>query len=258
MRACAVQFKARSTVSSGLGWLQRALGPVDADLIVLPEMALVGYGFTTRDQIAVVAELPSGPMVRGFSALARASSAWLVAGFPERHFDKFFNSAVIINPVGERVAVYRKRLLFEADEGWASPGDSGYQAVMTDFGKLGVGICMDLNDDRLLQWCADDEVEVLAFPTNWVKEDSNPLDYWMWRLSTGWPPELGIPETIVDRAQVEAVLVAANSYGVEGAYSISGNSSILRRNQVYALAPPTGDGVLVKEVQSNRLSGVLV
>ena len=44
-----------------------------------------------------------------------------------------------------------------------------------DFGRLGVGICMDLNDDRFISWVNSARINVLAFPTNWLQEDIDVL-----------------------------------------------------------------------------------
>ena len=89
-------------------------------------------------------------------------------GFPEVDGDRFFNSALVINALGELAFCYRKTLLYEADETWATPGDSGYRYFDTNWGRFAPGICMDLNDDRFVQWCADNALDALAFPTNWI------------------------------------------------------------------------------------------
>jgi predicted amidohydrolase len=260
MRVAAVQFKARSDRASGPAtglrdlsrlvrsrWADTADRP---DLVVCPEMALAGYHWTEPDAVRAVAEPLDGPTVTALGALARELSTWMVCGLPEVDRDRLFNSAVVLDPAGQVAFVYRKTLLFEADAAWAAVGDSGYRAFDTDRGRFGVGICMDLNDDRFLNWCANAQLDAIALPTNWVQEGGSVWDYWRWRLYTGWPVEFDVPERVPDRPRVDAVLVGANSYGPEGPYVLRGESAILSWSGVYATAPSHGDHVV--ELDSAR------
>jgi len=194
MRVAAVQFKAREDRIAGRSELVRAVVQAGQgrDLVVCPEMALTGYDWGSIEAVRTVAEGPDGPTARALCEAALRCGAWVVCGFPERDADRVFNSALVIDPSGVVRFVYRKTLLFEADEGWASPGDSGYRGFDTDSGRFGVGICMDLNDDRFLQWCAEERLDGIALPTNWVQEEGEMWDYWCWRLHQAWPGgELG-------------------------------------------------------------------
>ncbi|MCB9677237.1 MAG: carbon-nitrogen hydrolase family protein [Alphaproteobacteria bacterium] len=246
MRVTAVQFKARDDRRAGLAALASRVAEVgrDSDLVVCPEMAVAGYAWSDADALRPVAETVDGPTARALGEAARASGAWVVCGFPERAGDRLFNSALVIDPSGAVRFVYRKTLLFEADETWASPGDSGYRAFDTAAGRFGVGICMDLNDDRFLDWCGREGLDVLAFPTNWVQDDGSVWDYWRWRLYTAWPEESGVEPRMAGRRRVDAVLVGANSYGPEGRYVLRGESAILSWREVYATAEAVGDAAL--------------
>lgn len=249
MRIAAVQFKARPSFDEGLRALVQHVEEAGraAELVVCPEMALRGYAFTSRAQVLPVAETADGPTATALGAVARRVGCWVVCGLPERAGDRVYNAALVIDPSGRVVSVYRKTLLFEADVPWAHPGDSGYQAFDADGGRFGVGICMDLNDDRFLAWCQREALDVIALPTNWVQEEGSVWDYWRERLYTGWPPELDFEGRVPDRARVDALLVGANSYGREGAYTLSGASAALTWRSVLVGAPDRGDRVLVAE-----------
>jgi len=246
MRVAAVQFKAREDRSLGLHELVDAVVRAgrDRDLVVCPEMAIAGYAWESTSAVRQVAQGREGPLGRALAEAARECGAWVVCGFPELAGDRVFNSALVIDPAGAVRFVYRKTLLFEADALWASPGDSGYRAFDTDGGRFGVGICMDLNDDRFLAWCAQEKLDGIALPTNWVQEEGAMWDYWRWRLAQGWPEELGVEHGDPNRARVEGVLIGANSYGMEGAYRIRGESAVLSWRALYGAAPESGDGVV--------------
>jgi N-carbamoylputrescine amidase len=227
VRVVAVQYRAvKGEVDRSLAALCRLADghAAGADLVVLPEMAATGYVFPDRDAVWAVAEPADGPTCRALAAVARARRCWIVGGFPERSSDKIFNSALVINPSGERVFTYRKTLLYSEDLHWAEPGDSGYRCFETDKGTFGVGICMDLNDDQFIAWLAAEQPTALAFPTNWVKEGSPVWSYWAWRLQS-----------------IRTALVAANTWGTDPPITFSGKSAILRGLTLHAWAEEDGN-----------------
>lgn len=202
-----------------------------ADLVVLPEMAVTGYVFPDREAVAAVAEPAEGPTFDALRVVAKAHHCAIVSGFPEAAGDALYNSAWVIDPHGELAFVYRKTLLYTEDEHWATPGDSGYFAFDVAGARVGVGICMDLNDDRFVDWVRSEGCDAVAFPTNWVQSNEDPpidtWQYWAWRLG-----------------DVRAALVAANTWGLDGTVLFSGRSAVLKERTIYAALPVTGDGVL--------------
>ncbi|MEC9072612.1 MAG: carbon-nitrogen hydrolase family protein [Myxococcota bacterium] len=230
MKVAAVQF--RATPGDNGDSLRRLIELADEaamgqDLLVLPEMAVTGYGFERREDVLEVAETPDGPTGQALSRVAARHGCWVVCGFPELDGDRLFNSAMVLDGRGETQFVYQKMCLFEADYVWASPGERGYRTFETPSGAFTVGICMDLNDDNLLRWIIEESPRALAFPTNWVDEGSDVWPYWAWRLQgTG------------------TALVAANSYGLHGKIPLRGRSAILDDDTLLAGGPPTGDGIL--------------
>ncbi len=206
---------------------------VDADLVVLPEMALPGYVFAEAAEVAPFAEPADGPTAEALAAIARRHSAWIVAGLPERDGERLYNSAWGFDPTGARRFVYRKTLLFPLDEVWAEPGCGDYPLVHTPFGRMGVGICMDLNDPAFVAWVREAQIDVLAFPTNWLDQGEPVWDYWAWRLD-------GAAST----------LVAANRWGIERGVPFRGESAILQGDRVLASGPRTGDAVVLADLPS--------
>lgn len=234
MKVVAVQYKAeradRARSLRAVAALADSAAP-GADLVVLPEMAITGYAFAGADAVRAVAEGPRGDTFAALSPIARSRRAFVVCGFPEIAGDRLFNSAMVIDPTGELAFVYRKTLLFDADVPWATPGDSGYRAFDSEHGRFGVGICMDLNDDRFVDWVAAERVPTIAFPTNWIDEGENVWWYWRERL-------LGLRTS----------LVAANSWGEDGELRFTGESAILVDGKVVAHAPYVGDVAIAATV----------
>jgi predicted amidohydrolase len=230
VRVAAVQFKATkgdwATSIARLSSLCREAAK-GSDLVVLPEMAATGYVFASPADIAPFAELARGPTFEALAPIARAAGCWIVCGFPERDGGRLFNSALVIDDQGELRFCYRKTLLYEADETWALPGDSGYAVFETRAGSFTVGICMDLNDDRFTGWCRQTQPKAIAFPTNWLDQGEPIWGYWAWRLRG-----------------VQSALVAANTYGAEHDTRFIGASAIIHGRTALDAAEREGDQVI--------------
>ena len=151
----------------------------------------------------------------------------IVVGIAESAEGVCYNTALLIGPDGELEAVYRKVLLFELDERWATPGDTRVQ-VDTEWGRVALGICMDLNDDGFTAFLSEQDAAVTAFCTNWLDQGFDVIDYWRWRL-LGW----------------RGWFVAANTWGTDEGIRFSGRSAILGpTGQAAAIGPTRGDAVI--------------
>ena len=250
MRVAAVQFRpTRGDKAGSLRRLAKLAGGTarwakDAgdgrlDLIVLPEMAATGYIFSGPDEVRPLAEdLARGgdsETARALAPVAREAGAWLVVGLPERARDRLFNSALVLDRAGTVRFVYRKTLLFEADETWATPGDSGYRVFEDAGASFTVGICMDLNDDRFVAHCAAARARAVALPTNWLDQGEEVWGYWAWRMD-------GVP----------SALVAANTYGEDRGTRFRGESAILDGRELLAVAARSGDAGLMAGLPPDR------
>jgi predicted amidohydrolase len=206
-----------------------------ARLVVLPEMAAVGYRFPDAAAVRPFAEPAAGPTLRAFAPLAMKYWAQIVVGFVEDAGQSgtvgqaaggtLFNSAMVIGPDGRLAAVYRKRLLYDDDFRWAAPGDTPYPLFDTPYGRATVGICMDINDDRFVEFLHRAKPAVVCFPTNWIDEGRDDIhDYWAYRL-----------------AGRRGLFLAADRWGEEDGVRFWGRSAILRDGRVVTSAPAAGD-----------------
>jgi predicted amidohydrolase len=111
------------------------------DLILLPEgMTVVGTG---KKPVEVSETIP-GPTTIRLGEVAQRRNTYVVAGIYERENQAVYNTAVLIGRKGEVIGRYRKVYLpREEIEGGLTPGND-YPVFQTDFGKVGVMICWDL------------------------------------------------------------------------------------------------------------------
>lgn len=204
-----------------------------AELIVLPEMCTSGYIFSDPQAVRPYCEGRDGRSVRLFQAEAEKYKVTLCFGWPEIDptSGTLYNSAAVCRP-GEAPLFYRKRLLYEADETWAAPGDTPYPTWTSGDGLLCcLGICMDLNDDLFIEFLKEQEVRVVAFPTNWLEQGFRVWDYWAWRLVGS-----------------KSCLVAGNRYGTEQATTFCGCSAVLDGRVLLGWTEAAGDAVVLAHI----------
>jgi len=142
---------------------------VEADLVVLPELATSGYVFTSKEQVAQIAEdAQTGATTELLKKLAAKNNTSYVIGFPELAEGKFYNSSILVNPDGE-VFVYRKTHLFYEEKLWFEPGDSGFNVFPAKDGvKVGMMICFDWIFPESARSLALNGAQIIAHPTNLV------------------------------------------------------------------------------------------
>lgn len=139
----------------GLAQLVHQAADSGANIVVLPEAAVSGYADIDRDlfwsateepHASSVAEPADGESVRFFSGIARERRIYLTVPFVESAEGNFYNSVVLLGPDGSTRLHYRKQHLWTvADPSWVTPGELGTPVIDTEFGRIGVMICFDVN-----------------------------------------------------------------------------------------------------------------
>ena len=182
-----------------------------ARIIVLPEMCTSGLYIHSRSAAEILAEPVPGPTSAVFAGLALRYKVYIVLGLAESDpaSGKLYNSQIILCPAGLVIGRYRKVHTFGPDLNWADVGNLGYQAVVTEWGRIGLGICCDINYWELIGFLTGAKVDIFAYSTNWVGEEL-PFPYWTVML-TG----------------CSLSLIASNNWGDEGDIHFSGGSTIL-------------------------------
>jgi N-carbamoylputrescine amidase len=140
--------------------------------IVLPSELFQGIYFCTRqdpkwfDTAYPAAEHPA---VLAMKALAKELKVVIPTSFFEKDGPRYYNSIAIADADGEILGVYRKSHIPDGpgyqEKYYFRPGDTGFKAWTTKYGRVGAGICWD-------QWypeCARAMVlqgaEILFYPT---------------------------------------------------------------------------------------------
>jgi len=154
-------------VEENLARIEALLEDVEADLLVLPELALSGYQFRDPAELASLAVTLDGPEVGRLAELARRRRTLLVIGVAEKTSGLLYNSALWFGPGGERGG-YRKVHLFVDEKGLFEPGDLGYPVWEIGGLRLGIQICFDWLFPEAMRSLAVRGADVVAHPSNLV------------------------------------------------------------------------------------------
>jgi predicted amidohydrolase len=188
MRVGLAQYGATPDVAANLG---RALEVAEAarrrhvDLLIFPEVFMYRPPAEETRPPAEIAETLDGPFMQGVTRAAAEHGLYLVMGVWERapgETYRAYNTAVLLSPAGERLAVYRKVHLYDSFNGRESdrivPGNEPPPVATTPLGRIGLQICYDIRFPEWSRILALGGAEILVVPTAWV---SGPLkeEHWI-------------------------------------------------------------------------------
>ena len=155
-------------VNRNLDAVINQLRSTQCDVLVLPEFAMTGYQFVSKEEVQDLAEpIPDGPTTCRLSEFAQLRKMFIVAGLPEHQGNRLFNSAILVGPQGY-LGVYRKTHLFFEETLFFSPGDTGFQVWDIGEAKLGILICFDWYYPESARSLTLKGADILCHPSNLV------------------------------------------------------------------------------------------
>jgi N-carbamoylputrescine amidase len=117
-----------------------------------------------------LAEAIPGPSTEAFQKIARKYKVVIIASlFEKRSSGLYHNTAVVIDADGSLLGIYRKMhipddpLFYE--KFYFTPGDTGFRAWNTRYGKIGVLVCWDQWYPEGARLTALQGAEILFYPT---------------------------------------------------------------------------------------------
>jgi N-carbamoylputrescine amidase len=232
-----------------------------AQVILLPELFEAPYFCIEQDSrhLNLATTVEENRAVRHFSHVARELGVVLPISFFERAGPAFFNSIAILDADGRNLGIYRKSHIPNGpgyqEKNYFSPGDTGFKAWNTRFGRIGVGICWDQWFPETARSMALLGAELLLFPTAIGSEPPpavaiNSRDHWQ-RTQQGHAAANLTP------------MIVCNRYGLErslqdpaGLYIRFYGSSFIADSTgaKIAEAPEEGDAVLAASFDLEALA----
>ena len=163
-----------------------------ANVVCLPELFRAQY-FSQREDIALfdLAERIPGPSTDRLSAIAREEKVVVIASlFERRAAGLYHNTAAVIQQDGTLGGLYRKMHIPDDplyyEKFYFTPGDLGFKAFDTAFGKVGTLVCWDQWYPEGARITALQGANVLFYPTaiGWhpaEKEEFGTAQYEAWQ-----------------------------------------------------------------------------
>ncbi|MDO8748391.1 MAG: carbon-nitrogen hydrolase family protein [Candidatus Omnitrophota bacterium] len=147
------------------------------DIVLLPECLDLGW---THPSAKVEAQPIPGPYSDNLSRLAKEYNVYICAGLTEKYINRVYNTAILINSLGDIILKYNKINLLVVEQDFYTVG-RGLSVVETPFGVIGVNICADNYIDALEigHVLARMGAQLILSPSSWTVDyshidDTNP------------------------------------------------------------------------------------
>ena len=142
-----------------------------AQIICTQELFRSQYFCQSEDyQHFQLAEPIPGPTTQAFQQLAKRMQVVIIASlFEKRTSGLYHNTAAVIDADGSLLGIYRKMHIPDDplyyEKFYFTPGDLGFRAWQTRYGKIGVLICWDQWYPEAARLTALQGAEILFYPT---------------------------------------------------------------------------------------------
>ena len=141
------------------------------DFVILPEMFCCPY---QTENFPIYAEKEGGPVWQQLSGYAKQYGIYLIGGsMPEKDAEgNVYNTSYIFDREGKQIGKHRKVHLFDIDvkggqtfkeSDTLTAGDSD-TVFDTEFGKIGVMLCLDIRFPELSRMMVNDGAKVIFVP----------------------------------------------------------------------------------------------
>jgi N-carbamoylputrescine amidase len=152
IRVAVVQMAMGDDVDANVGRAGQFVGEAaarGAQIVLLPELFASRYfpRATAPESFALASTPERSRAVQAMRVLARTHEVVLPVSYFERDGEHYFNSLIVFDAGGEELGRYRKSHIPDGpgyeEKYFFAPGDTGFRAFETRYGRIGVGICWD-------------------------------------------------------------------------------------------------------------------
>ena len=178
LRVTVLELPARwDARDEALAEVDTLLARAPTDLAIVPELAFTGYLSPTGEaDLTRFAEPLDGPTRSAVAKVARRRKVHMVFPLVLREEGDVSNAAVLVDPEGVVLAVYRKRHPW-IPESWATRGRAPPPLVDVAGTKITIAICYDLHflpDDDAVTPVLE-AADLLVFTSAWVDDENTRL-----------------------------------------------------------------------------------
>lgn len=146
--------------------LERLVEGLDVAVGYNPDIICLPENFANDGKSAE--EVP-GPITNRFSEYAKNNNCYIICTLVRKENDRLFNSSVLIDRKGKIVGIYNKihPTSGECKDG-CIPASLDPPVFETDFGKIGIQICFDINWVNEWRKLKDKGAEIVFWPSTYI------------------------------------------------------------------------------------------
>lgn len=178
VQMCSAEDKQENLIKS-IEFIEEAADK-GADLVCFPEFQMA---FSPARQLTSIAENIRGNFVTALSEAAKRNGVGVVATIYEKSSkpQRVYDTAIMLNPAGIVMTVYRKLHLYDAlgfkESAMLAPGKKIVKPAKTKIGNVGLMICYDLRFPEMSRILSVKGADVLVVPSAWVQGEMKE-DHW--------------------------------------------------------------------------------
>jgi beta-ureidopropionase len=165
-----------------------SLYPFEPDIICLPETVQISWVNETKtlEEIAEDEDTP-GPVTARMAEIAKRQNCYIICPVVTKKDGHFYNSSILLNRNGEIDGVYHKMHPTDTEiipetyykGGGVTPGEVKPPVFKTDFGTIGMQICMDASWFENWRLLKEKGAEIVFFPSQGPFGDTLTHHAWM-------------------------------------------------------------------------------
>ena len=195
---------------------------LDVDIACFPETSLLGWINPIAHDIAE--PIPGNDSDR-LRALAVKYKIHICIGLAEKDEDKLYDSAILIDDEGKIILKHRKvNVLTHLMDPPYSKGTSA-SVVDTKFGRIGILICADTFDDKVLAMMAEKKPDLLLVPYGWAAKEKQWPDHGKSLAAVVKNAARNIGCTLVGTDLVGAITSGSSKGSVYGGQSVASDKN---------------------------------
>lgn len=265
VRVAAVQMRCEKNVAENIAHAEsvvRQAASEGAQIILLPELFERRYFCQERRyeyyEFAKAAE--QNEAVARFAKVAGELSVVLPVSFYEKAGNHLYNSVAVLDADGSLAGIYRKTHIpddhYYQEKFYFTPGDSGFQAFRTRYGRIGVAICWDQWFPESARLLALKGAEILLYPTAIGSEPIlhvDSMEHWR-RCMQGHAACNLMPVVAANRIGLEEVVPCEENGNQESAICFYGSSFITDgTGRIVRQLGRENEGIIVSEFDLDEL-----
>lgn len=159
----------RKKIQDNINQIHSLLNGLQADLVVLPELANSGYLYETIDELRPFSEPKekNNGFLSAISKIAKDLGGVIVTGYAEQEGKRLYNSAAAVCSEGV-IENYRKVHLYDDEKSLFTSGDKGFCVFRWKGVQIGMMICFDWIFPETARTLALKGAQIIAHPANLV------------------------------------------------------------------------------------------